>query len=197
MTTAITAKNRFRIEDRAPIGTRYTDGEDTYTLVAYSVDPQPRSARPLLIADTDLDAKPLTHWYDRATKGSIEVLDISDVLAAGETLQPAEPDTEKADAARAAFAGRTEPTFRDMSYFSHVTLHADLADDEVSAFLAYATAELELRIAQRELERAAQARAERIALMVRLKGSQSEAARTLGLNQSTVSRAVRDVPERP
>ncbi|SFY54030.1 hypothetical protein [Streptomyces sp. F-1] len=90
------------------------------------------------------------------------------------------------------------PAFRDTSDFSRVMLHGDLgSDEEVTAFLLYAKAELELRLPQRKLERASRERAERIALVADLTGSQRRAARVLGLNQSTISRALRECPQLP
>ncbi|MFE6412598.1 LysR family transcriptional regulator [Streptomyces sp. NPDC057837] len=195
----ITEDDAFRIEDRAPIGTRYTNEDGPVTLVAYEVDPHTRTARPLFIADEALTKKPSTHWYDRATVGSIPVYDISDVVGIGDpALNPTQPDPEQAILARAAFANRTEPTFLDTSVFSRVHLHDDLnSEEEVEAFLAYAKAELELREAQWKLDKAARERSAKIARMVDVKGSQQAAARALGLNQSTVSRALRERPERP
>jgi hypothetical protein len=190
----ITEDDAFRIEDRAPIGARYTTGDGPITLVAYEVDPHARTARPLFIADEDLAKKPSTHWYDRAVVGSIPVYEISDLVDADDcALHPIEPDVEQARLARAAFINRTEPAFRDTIVFSRVHLHGDLnGDEEVEAFLLYAKAELELRKAQRELDGAARDRSARIARMVDLKGSQHAAAQTLGVNQSTVSRALRE-----
>jgi hypothetical protein len=196
---AITENDRFSIADRAPIGSRYTDGEEEFTLVAYSVDPHSRTAFPLFIADEDVAAGPNAHWYDRATKGSIALLEVSDLVGIDdEAIQPAAPNQERTEAALAALANREEHTFRDTSDFSRVMLHGDLnTEDEVTAFLAYAKAELELRVAQRQLERASRERSERIALVADLAGSQRRAAQVLGLNQSTISRALRERPERP
>jgi hypothetical protein len=173
--------------------------EEEFTLVAYSVDPHSRTAFPLFVADADITAGSNTHWYDRATKGSIALLEVSDVVGIGsEVLHPATPDQERSDAAIAAIASREEHTFRDTSDFSRVMLHGDLnTDEEVTAFLAYAKAELELRVAQRQLEKTSRERSEWIARVADLTGSQRRAARVLGLNQSTISRALRERPERP
>ncbi|MET9445037.1 hypothetical protein [Streptomyces sp. NPDC006610] len=196
----ITEDDAFRIEDRAPIGTRYASDEDgPVTLVAYEVDPHSRTARPLFIADEDLAKKPSTHWWDRAAVGSIPLYDISDVVDSSDpVLRPTDADPEQAALARAALAHRTEPTFPEVSVFSRVRLYDDLnTDEEVRAFVAYAKAELKLREAQDALARASRERSEKIALVADLKGSQQRAARTLGLNQSTVSRALRERPARP
>ncbi|MER6605650.1 hypothetical protein ABT282_06985 [Streptomyces sp. NPDC000927] len=189
---------RDHIEDRSPIGTRYADGKYTYTLVAYSVDPYSQHAMPLFIADGDPDV-PVSNWYERAAYGSIHLYELPDIANDGETLEVAEPYEEKTAAAFTALTNRVEPTFRDTTDFTRVTLYADLANDnEVAAFLAYAKAELKLREAQYLVERAAQDRADMIALLVDLKGSQPKAAKTLGLNQSTISRALRERrPEQP
>ncbi|MFE6355844.1 LysR family transcriptional regulator [Streptomyces rochei] len=195
----ITEDDRFSIQDRSPIGSRYTDGDEEFTLVAYSVDPHGQTAFPLFIADADIAAGPNTHWYDQAAKGSIALLEVSDVVGIGsEVLHPASPDQERTDAALAALASREEHAFRDTSDFSRVMLHGDLStEEEVAAFLAYAKAELELRVAQRQLEMASRERSELIARVADLTGSQRRAARVLGLNQSTISRALRERPERP
>lgn len=197
MPSNITEDDRFRIADRAPIGTRYTNGDETVTLVAYSVNPHAGTASPLFIADSDITKAPPSHWYDRAIDGSIPLLEVPDVVGIGsEVLQPAAPDQEKTDLALAALAAREEPTFRDTRYFSYVMLHGDLtSEEEVAAFLAYAQAELELRAAQYAVERMARERSERIALIADLTGSQRRAAGVLGLNQSSISRALRERPQ--
>jgi predicted DNA-binding protein (UPF0251 family) len=195
----ITEDDAFRVEDRAPIGSRYTNEDGPVTLVAYDVDPHARIARPLFIADEDLAKEPSTHWYDRATVGSIPLYDISDLVDADDsTLRPIEADPKQAGLARAALANRTEPTFRDTTDFTRVRLCGDLdTDEEVAAFLAFSKAELELRETQWKLERTARERSEAIARIYDMKGSQQAAAQTLGVNQSTVSRALRERPERP
>ncbi|MGW3400170.1 hypothetical protein [Streptomyces zhihengii] len=189
--------NDTTLATRSPIGTRYEDG---LTLVAYSVDPftNYHYAMPLFIADEDI-AKPLTHPYDLIAHGSIQVYELPDVISDGETLELDEPDEEKTAAALAAYANRTEPGLRDTRDFTRVTLHGDLdSDAEVAAFIAYGKAELKLRAAQHAMERASATRAETIAQLVDLKGSQPKAAKTLGLNQSTISRALRERrPEQP
>ncbi|MDH6224383.1 hypothetical protein [Streptomyces sp. MJP52] len=199
-TTAITENDRFTIADRAPIGSRYTDGEETFTLVAYSVDPHAGTAHPLFIADEDITKDPASqHWMEHATEGSIPLLEVPDVVGTGsETLRPAAPDQEKADAALAALTAREEPAFRDTRDFTRVMLHGDLdSEEEVAAFLAYGKAELELREAQHVLERKARERSERLAALNDLAGSQRRTARVTGHNQSTISRALRERPERP
>ncbi|KFG71345.1 hypothetical protein [Streptomyces mutabilis] len=192
----ITEHDTFRIGDRAPIGTRYTNEDGPVTLVAYEIDPHARTARPLFIADEDLAKKPSAHWYDRATVGSIPVYEIADVVGIGDpALHPTQADPEQSALARTAFANRTEPTFLDTTVLSRVHLCDDLdSDEEVEGFLAYARAELELRKAQRVLDQAARERSATIRRMVDLKGSQQRAGQTLGLNQSTVSRALRERP---
>lgn len=195
----ITEDDAFHIEDRAPIGTRYTNDDGPVTLVAYEIDPYARTARPLFIADEDLAKEPSTHWYDRATAGSIPLYDISDLVGIDDpALHPTQPDPEQAALARAALTNRTEPTFTDTTTFTRVRLCGDLnTEEELAAFLAFSKAELELRETQWKLERISRKRSETIARIYDLKGSQQAAAQTLGLNQSTVSRALRERPERP
>lgn len=190
-----------RMADRAPIGTRYTDGEDAYTLVAYSIDPaRPQYARPVLVADDDL-ANPSTHWYDRLANGALPLLYPEDILGDGadEALEVAPADPEKATTARDAAVKQYQARpYRDTGELHRVMAFDDLTtNEEVAAFIEFAKVELELRKAQRTLERASRERSERVARIYDLKGSQHAAAQTLGVNQSTVSRALRERPERP
>jgi hypothetical protein len=196
----ITVKTR-RIEDRSPIGTRYTDGTYTYTLVAYSIDPHsPRSAHPLFVDDDDLN-NPDPHWFDRMTNGSLNLRYVPDILGDGrdEVLEVAPADPEIAARARAAAVKQYQDRpYRDTGELQRVMAFDDLtSDEELAAFVEFGKAELELRQAQRALERASHQRSERMARIVDLKGSQQAAARTLGANQSSVSRALRERPELP
>lgn len=190
-----------RMSSRSPIGTRYTDGEHSYTLVAYSIDPYaPTQAVPVLVGDNDLAEYPNTNWFDHLTDGALKLCDPADILGIGcEELQVAPADLEAANKARAAAVKQYQdrPHF-DTQEFTNVMAFDDLAtDDEVAAFIAFAKAELELRKAQFEMERASRQRSNRVARIADLKGSQRAAAQMLGLNQSTVSRALRERPERP
>lgn len=196
----ITVKTR-RAEDRSPIGTRYTDGEYTYTLVAYSIDPHsPRSAYPLFVDDDDLNG-PAPHWFDRMTNGALNLLYAPDILGDGkdEVLKVAPADPEAAAKAQAAAVKQYQDRpYRDTGELQRVMAFDDLAsDEELAAFVEFGKAELELRQAQQALERASRQRSERVARIADLKGSQKSAAQTLGVNQSTVSRALRERPELP
>lgn len=143
----ITEDGPHRFADREPLGTRYVDENDFFTLVAYYVDPVSLDAVPLLIADDDVTGEPSNHWYDRATDGSIPLLEPSDVTSINSPeLRPAEPDPVKAQAAREALANRVPPTFEDTRVFSRVMLTTDLDGVEAEAeFLASAKAELQRR----------------------------------------------------
>ncbi|MFF8911544.1 hypothetical protein [Streptomyces olivaceoviridis] len=188
------------MSDRSPIGTRYADEDGTYTLVAYLIDPHaPRYARPVLVADDDL-TNPPSHPYDRIANGDLPLLYPEDVCGLGsETLEVAPDDPEMTAKARAAAVKQYQARpYRDTGEFNRVMAFDDLTtDEELAAFINFAAAELELRQAQQALEKASRTRAEHIARIADLKGSQQAAARTLGVNQSTVSRALRERPELP
>lgn len=196
--TPINEDDDLYLAHRAPINTRYANDDDTVTLVAYSVDPINQRAEPCFIADADLDKKPSTHWYDRMAEGSIPLWDRTDLVADDETLRPVAPDAERSQLAQAALDKRAEPTFRDTLDFTRVTLRADLnSDEEVHAFLGYAKAELKVRELQYQLERASQDRSQWIGSLVDLQKSQRAVGRTLGRDQSTISRAMRERREMP
>lgn len=188
-----------RMSDRSPLGTRYTDGSETYTLVAYLIDPRaPRYAKPAFVADRDL-TNPSTHWYDHLANGALPLLYPEDICGEDEELTVAPEDSETASTARAAAVKQYQARpYRDTGEFSRVMAFGDLAtDEELAAFVEFAKAEVELREAQWKLEHVSRERSEMIARICDLKGSQQAAAQTLGVNQSTVSRALRERPERP
>ncbi|MGW4825450.1 hypothetical protein ACWEP4_42905 [Streptomyces sp. NPDC004227] len=195
----ITEKSN-RMSQRSPIGTRYTDGEYTYTLVAYSIDPYaPKRAHPIFVEDGALNGT-TPHWFDRLTNGDLHLMRAQDILGIGsETLEiaPADPETEAKARAASVKQYQARP-YGDTMQFTEVMAFDDLAtDEELAAFIEFGKTELELRKAQWSLERASHDRSERIARIADLKGSQQAAAQTLGVNQSTVSRALRERPERP
>lgn len=196
----ITERTRH-IEDRSPIGTRYRasyegDGH-CYTLVAYELDPtQPRTAIPYFIGDYQFNTK--RTWVDQLTDGTILIETAAEIVTDDQVLEVAPDDLEKATRARSAAMGRYQEPYRNTGDFGRVLAFEDLTtDQEVAAFHAFAEAERKLREAQWTLERVARERSERVARIADLKGSQSAAARTLGVNQSSVSRALRERPERP
>lgn len=185
--------NTSHINDRSPIGTRYTDGTGFVTLVAYEMSPnRPTEALPVFVDDDDLDA---------STDGSaplnyaMEYVDVHD----DEALTVAPADAEKSRSARAAALKRYNEPPMDTSDLHRVLCFEDLTtDDEIKAFHRWGAAELELRKAQHELARAARNRADTLQALVHLRGSQDKAGRTVGLNQSSISRALRGAtPERP
>jgi hypothetical protein len=187
------------LADRSPIGTRYSDGHTTYTLIGYSIDPYtPKAAYPVFVDDYDL-ANPNTDLLSELTDGKLNLLPLWDVVTDGETLEVAPADPETAGKARAAAVKQYQARpYRDTGELARVMAFDDLTtDEEIAAFIDFAKAELELRKAQWALEKASRARSERIARIADIKGSQRTAAQTLGLNQSTVSRALRERPELP
>ncbi|MFE6474537.1 hypothetical protein [Streptomyces rochei] len=188
-----------RMSDRSPLGTRYTDGTETYTLVAYSIDPlSPQYARPAFVADNDL-TNPSTHWYDRLANGTLPLLYPEDICGEDETLTVAAEDSETSTKARTAAVKQYQARpYRDTGEFSRVMAFGDLTtDEELAAFIEFAKTEVELRQVQWKLEHVSRERSETIARICDLKGSQQAAAQTLGVNQSTVSRALRERPEMP
>lgn len=190
-----------RMSRRSPIGTRYTADGHGYTLVGYSIDPYlPTQAVPVFVADDDLGNIPNPNWYDRLANGALALLYPEDILGIGsEELHVAPADEETASKARAAAVKQYQDRpYRDTGEIHRVMAFDDLTtDDEVAAFIAFGKAELELRKAQMTLERASRERSDRVARIADLKGSQKAAAQTLGVNQSTVSRALRERPELP
>ncbi|MGW4493800.1 hypothetical protein [Streptomyces sp. NPDC004376] len=186
----------YRISERSPIGTRYTSGKSTFTLAAYSIDPsRPKTARPRFIDDSDLDDN-TPNWFDNLTDGSIRLYHLEDILGFQDTLEVAPDAPELADRARTAAVKRYQDRpYVDTGEFTQVMLFDDLTtDEELTAFMEFAKAELRLREMQYEMERASRDRSECVARLVDLKGSQQAAAKTLGWNQSTVSRAARERP---
>lgn len=143
----ITKDGPHRFADRAPLGTRYADEFDSYTLVAYSVDPVSLHAVPLLIADDDVASGPSTGWWDRISDGSVPLLEPSDVTGNDSPeLRPTGPGPEKAAAAREALAHRVPPMLSDTRVFSRVMLTTDLdGADAEAAWLESAKAELQRR----------------------------------------------------
>lgn len=192
----ITART-YSMDDRSPIGTRYADGDDLYTLVAYDMPPtNPRQALPMFVWDDDLDAEPTE--FDILSRGSIEVSYAQAILDDGEELVPAPADPETSARARAAAVARYQEPYRDTGDAQRVLAFDDLAtQEEVDAFHQWGRADLALRDAQYALERAAKERAYTLRTIVNLRGSQPKAAAALGMNQSSVSRALRLAPETP
>jgi hypothetical protein len=184
--------NTNSIARRSPIGTRYTDGDDTYTLVAYRYDDaNPRFALPILIADSELNDGDRT-WFETLTHGSITLEVPTSILGDDQILEVAEPNDEMADRARTAAVKRYNEPARDTGDFVSVLAFEDLeTDEELAAFHQWVTTELALREAQAALSRAAERRGYAIGDLVHLRGSQDAAARLLGMNQSSVSRAMR------
>lgn len=200
MSTPLTPKpltGNDRLDERSPIGTRYTDGEDTYTLVAYNLDPyRPTDARPYLIADDDLDGP--RSEFDTLNDGSIPMWVVEEIVPDGEALALAPQDEEKsARAVRAAVRRYNEPPRN--SGETHWTLtFADLGTAEgVEAFHQFARAELELRKAQYALADASLERARKLDMVVYREGSQRKAAKVVGMDQSTVSRVLSELPADP
>lgn len=151
----ITEDGPHRFADRAPLGTRYADEIDGYTLVAYSVDPVDLTAVPLLVADGDVTGGPSGHWYDRATLGSLPLLEPCDVVSVNSPeLRLADPDPVKAQAAREALDRRTSPTFQDTHALTRALLTDDLNDAGAeTTWLESARAEVQRRREQWRTDR--------------------------------------------
>lgn len=191
-------EHTLRLEDRSPIGTRYTDGRGTYTLVAYEIDPTQRAiADPVLLGDYELKKPPTL--YDVLDHGSVNLEYAREIVEGDQVLEVAPEDPEMSERARAAALKRYEEPARDTSDLWAVLAFEDLdTDDKVAAFHKWAEAELDLRKAEAELARASRDRAWTLKRLIGLTGSQQKAGRTVGLNQSSVSRALRSLPaDRP
>lgn len=192
----ITDRTR-RIEDRSPIGTRYRDSStgSYYTLVAYSLDATtPHLAHPILIGDYQFDTT--RTWYDGLADGSVTMESAREIVTDDEVLEVAPADPEKSTRARAAAMNRNEESARSTSDLWSVLAFDDLnTDEEIAAFHAWAEAELELRKAEMTLARAARDRAGKLQRIVNLKGSQAAAGRVVGLNQSSISRSLKTLPQ--
>ncbi|HEY6116816.1 MAG TPA: hypothetical protein VI172_12735 [Candidatus Dormibacteraeota bacterium] len=198
----ITAKpinaNTGHIDDRSPIGTRYTDGHTTYTLVAYELNPSiPTRALPMFVDEDDLDT-PRTE-FETLSDGSIPLAYAMELVDGNETLTLAPENPEQSRRARAAALQRYNEPAADTGDLSRVLAFEDLNDeDEVKAFHRWAVTEIALRKAQHALARASRDRADALARIVGLRGSQDKAAAVVGLNQSSVSRALKAAtPDRP
>lgn len=185
------------MDDRSPIGTRYADGDELYTLVAYDMSPfNPRQALPMFVWDDDLDAEATE--FDTLSRGSIEVSYAREIIDGDEELVPAPASPETSDRARAAAVARYQESYRNTGDSQRVLAFEDLTtQEEVDAFHRWAKADLALCDAQYALERAAKKRAYTLRTIVNLRGSQTKGAAALGMNQSSVSRALRMVPDIP
>ena len=201
-TVTITPKpitaDTFHINDRSPIGTRYTEGTSLLTLVAYEMSPnQPNRALPVFIDDDDLDA---THTeFDLLSDGSIPLDYAAEYVEGDDALTVTPDDPEKSKRARAAAQKRYNEQPVDTGDLHRVLCFEDLtSENEIKAFHRWGAAELELRKVQYDLARASRTRGDALHVLVNLRGSQEKAAQVVGLNQSSVSRALRSAtPDRP
>jgi hypothetical protein len=173
--------DRCHIDDRSPIGTRYTDGTSTYTLVAYELSPARRSlALPVLVDDDELDA-PRTE-FDFLSDGSIPLMYPMEIVDADGVLAVAPGDSEMADRARAAAVKRYNEPPVDTGDLHRVLAFEDLATvEEVKAFHLWAEAELAVRKAQYDLARASAGRDAALQRVANLTGSRDSAGRVVGL----------------
>lgn len=188
----------FHIDDRSPIGTRYTHGRGFCTLVAYEMSPtQPQRALPMFVDDYDLDT-PRTE-FDILSDGSIPLDYATEFVDDNDPLTVAPDDLEKSQRARAAAQKRYNEPPADTGDLHRILCFEDLdSDEEIQAFHRWGATELELRKVQYDLARASRARADALQVLVHLRGSQDRAGKTVGLNQSSVSRALRSAtPDQP
>ncbi|MDX2694899.1 hypothetical protein [Streptomyces ipomoeae] len=156
------------------IGSRVTAGTpDTFTLVALRLEGD-GDVFPIYVSDGCVTGRDTQF-------GILERDDLEDIA-------PAQDDPEKADAAR-AWASRDRES---ITGYGHDAVLFDIpaSIDQLWRFLLFCEADREWRIAERAQREAASRRASAVAQVAWTDGSQSSAARILGLNQSTVSRAV-------
>jgi len=158
------------------IGSRVTcgDQDDTvYTLVALRLNTM-GNIDPLYFSDAYVTG-------DDNQFGELEEDDLEDI-------QPAPDDPGKASAAR-AWAIRNRETITRYGD-EDVLFDIPATADQLRRFLDFCEADREWRVAEHAMRRAAGRRAYTVAQVAWTDGTQSSAARILGLNQSSVSRAV-------
>lgn len=161
------------------IGSRIDLGEDfPHTLVAIRVDHRlsPVGLSPLYVSDDYVSGR--DHQF-----GVLDDEDLDDPA-----LRPAPDDTEKANAARAwAIRERERLTYHG---FHYVLFDLPASPDQLRRWLNFCVQDEEWRKAAQLERQAAKQRSEALAQIAWTDGTQSSAARILGYNQSTVSRAI-------
>ncbi|MHA6764663.1 helix-turn-helix domain-containing protein [Streptacidiphilus sp. PAMC 29251] len=168
------AEKLLAVAQQWPVGSRWTTADgDLATVVGFDCDLE----EPWLLADYLLDGEPQLETPENFA---------GDPSA----LTRADDDIETADRARALSRGRGVPQHPTL-WDTPATAGQILA---VRAFLDATYAQIE---ADRAARKAAELRSERIAAIAGLCGSQTAAARLLGIDQSTVSRAINSLPVIP
>lgn len=159
------------------IGSRITlEGlpEDGHTLVALELQGE-SDLFPIYVSDDYVTGKDTQF-------GVLERDDLEDGIL------PSPDDPEKTRAARAWAASNREYLTRHGH--SYVLFDDPASVEQVLCFLRFCAADREWRLAEGEQRRAAAERGHAIAQIVWTDSNQSSTARLLGLNQSSVSRAV-------
>ncbi|MEU6054297.1 hypothetical protein ABZ829_28230 [Streptomyces xanthochromogenes] len=168
--------SEFRIGSRIDF-----EGTDfPHTLVGIRIDPSLRSDRfdlfPLYVNDDHVEGRDNQFAL-------LEGEDIDDPA-----IRPAPDDPEKASAAR-AWAIREREYLTNYG-FNDVLFDMPASADQLRRWLIFCKADREWREAAQLERQAAKQRSEAVAQIAWTDGTQSSAARILGYNQSTVSRAV-------
>jgi hypothetical protein len=156
-----------------PIGSRVTDGTDTYTVVAFYIYSSGETAMPLLLSDPDVD------------DGRLNITGLSEL----EPLTPAPANPDVTAKARELARSDRESVTRHGN--EDILWDNPDSTDQLETVLNFFEADRAWRIAERAQIKAAEERAIRIARVAWGSGNnQSAAGRLLGLDQSRVSRAM-------
>ncbi|MFB7222422.1 hypothetical protein [Streptomyces sp. NPDC056227] len=153
------------------IGSRVTDGDTEYTLVALVLGSD--YARPLYLSD-NWETNTQFSWVD----GKDEI----------EDFDPAPDNAELAARARAHAA--TERDYISQHGQMDICLDNPGNAEQVRRVLEFGEADRAWRIAESAQRKAAAERAASIAILARAAGTQSAAGRLIGLDQSRISRAM-------
>lgn len=151
------------------IGSRITDGDSEYTLVALILGSD--SARPVYLAD-DYEA-PRFDWITRDEIGDVD----------------SAPDNAEL-AARARAHASAERDWISQHGQMDILLDNPGNAEQVRRVLEFGEADRAWRIAEEKQRKAAAERAISIATLARAAGTQSAAGRLIGLDQSRISRAM-------
>lgn len=151
------------------IGSRITDGDASYTLVALNLGST--GVRPLYLGDDDINQRP-----DFLTLDEIgDVTPLADDAAISQTAR--------------VYAVKEREAVNSNGHLDTLWDNPRSAE-EIQQVLEYGEADRAWRIAERAQREAAQARAISIARIAWATGKQTATGRLLGLDQSRVSRAV-------
>lgn len=160
-----------------PIGSRATDGVETYTVVATAITlGLTGEAGPILISDENVAA------------GRVDFSNLAEVDDWDRTLEALPADEAKAAAALTFTANNRESA---AMYEDYVVFDDPTTPEQIDAIINFGIADREWREIEAQQRQAATKRAIAMAQVAWSSNkNQSTAARLLGVNQSSISRAV-------